>query len=115
MSGNGDGGGGVGGVMGGDHNDVGEARGEKARGLDLERGIDWGREAEKSDLGFEIVDLALELLLGLVGFLVALLARAGVTCVVVLLARYAPHHLRLRVRRIHLRFRRVMVVVVSPH
>ena len=65
-------------------------------------GIEVGPELEKSDLGLEVLDLALEILLRFVGLVVALLARATVTCIVVLLARYAPHRLRICIR-IHLR------------
>lgn len=78
MGRDGDGGGGI---VGGEQNDVGEGSGVKGASGEFEEG----------DLGLEVVDLALELLLGLVGLLVALLARAGVTCVVVLQAGYALH------------------------
>ena len=79
-------------VLGGDQNDVGEARCMEP--IAMVMWIDWGPEPEESNLGLEIIDLALELFLRLVSLIVALLARAGVTCVVVLLARYAPHRLR---------------------
>lgn len=104
-------GGDSGGVLGGDQNDVGEARGVGPTGVVM--GIDGGPEPEESNLGFEIVDLALELFFRLVSLLIAFLARAGVTCVVVLLAGYAPHRLRLwialRVRSVLVPLRRATV------
>ena len=63
------GGGGM--VIRGDQNDVGEERRGKERGAP--------EEAEEVDFGLEVVDLTLELFLGLAGLLVAFSARAGVT------------------------------------
>lgn len=71
----------------GDQNDVGEAGSDgPSRGIGA-----GGEQAEKIDLGFEFVDLSLELLLRLAGLLVALAARAGVAIAVILLARQALH------------------------
>lgn len=82
MGGHGHGGAG-GGILGGNQNDVGEG------------GVGKGAsEAEEGHLGLEVVDLVLELLLGFVGLLIALLAGTGVVGFVVLQARYALHRLR---------------------
>lgn len=80
--------------VGGNQDDVGEARGGRSPGK-----IEGGPEPEEGDLGLEVVDLGLELLLRLAGLLVTLLARPGVARAVLLAARDAPHPLRRRRRR----------------
>ena len=62
-------------VGGGNENDVGEARAIGARVVVIDR----RPELEKSNLSFQVFDLSLQLFLGLVRLLVALLARACVT------------------------------------
>jgi len=76
----------------GDENDVGEAGPTGSVVVVVER----RPKPEKSDLRLQVLDLPLQLLLRLVRLLVALLARARVICVVLILARHAPHRLRLR-------------------
>lgn len=74
-------------VVGRHQNDVGEAR--RCGPLVLVRGP--RGESEEGDLGLEIFDLSLELLLRLAGLLVTLPARAGVARRVLLPARHALH------------------------
>lgn len=104
-------GGATGGILGGDQNDVGEARWVGPTGV-VVMGIDWGPKLEESNLGFEIFDLTLELLFRLVGLLVAFLACAGVTCAVVFLAGYAPHRL---LRAVWIAFTFSVRLVLGPH
>lgn len=69
------------GVVDGNEDDIGGGSVKIGRG-----------ESEEGDFGFELLDLVAELLLGLVGLLVALPAGSRVVHVVFLLAREAPHH-----------------------
>lgn len=69
------------GVVDGNEDDIGGRRIESGRG-----------ECEEGDLGLEVIDLEAELLLGLVGLLVALPAGSGVHHVVLILAGEAPHN-----------------------
>lgn len=70
-------------IIGSNQNDVGKGAAVRV--------VERRRTSEKGDFGFEFFDLTLKLFLGLAGFLVALLARAGVNSAVVLPTRYAPH------------------------
>lgn len=93
MGGDGDGGPSRWFIGGGDENDVGEAG---STGPVVAVVVERRPEPEKSDLGLQVLDLPLQLLLRLIRLLVALLARARFICVVLILARHAPHRLLLR-------------------
>lgn len=89
----GGGGGEVDGGGGGVEEDVGGGGGSEGVVVVAVHG---GVEAEEGDLRFEVLDLPLQLLLGLARLLVALLACASVQLLVLLPARLAPHSRSLR-------------------